>query len=58
MRKKNTEDKLYHSLNNYHKSIKLTIEAIPNKFFDTHLFNQHGTYITQVHRKETNTPMH
>ena len=25
-RKKNAQDKLYHSLNNYHKNIKLAIE--------------------------------
>ena len=51
-RKNNTEDKLYHSLSNYHKNIKLTIEVRPTKFLDTHLFNQTGTYITQVHRKK------
>ena len=57
-RKKNTEDELYHSLNNYHKNIKLTIEVSPNKFLDTHLFNQNGICIPQVHRKETKTPTH
>ena len=31
-RKKNTEDKLYHSINNYHKNIKLTIEVSATKF--------------------------
>ena len=36
-RKKNTEDKCYHSLNNYHKNIKLTIEVSPTTFLDTHL---------------------
>ena len=55
---KNTEDKLYHSLNNYHKNIKLTTEVSPTKFLDTHLYNQNGTYITHVHRKETKTPTH
>ena len=34
-RKKNTQDKLYHSLNNYHKNIKLTIEVSPTKFLGT-----------------------
>ena len=57
-RKKNIEDKLYHSLNNCHKDIKLTIEVSPTKFLDTHLFNQNGTYITQVHRKKPKTPTH
>ena len=57
-RKKNTEDELYHSLNNYHKNIKLTIEVSPTKFLDTHLYNQNGTYITQVHRKETKALTH
>ena len=56
--KKNIEEKLYHSLNNYHKNIKLTIEVSPTEFLDTHLFNQNGTYITQVHRKESKTPTH
>ena len=51
-RKKNTEDKLYYSLNNYHDKIELTVEVSPTKFSDTHLFNQNGTYITQVHGKE------
>ena len=32
-------DKLYHSLNNYHKNIKLTIEDSPTKFLGTHLYN-------------------
>ena len=45
-RKKNTEDKLYYSLNNYHDKIELTVEVSPTKFSDTHLFNQNGTYIT------------
>ena len=57
-RKKNTEDELYHSLNNYHKNIKLTIEVSPTKFLDTHLFNQNGTCIPQVHRKKAKTPTH
>ena len=56
--RKNTEDKLYHSLNNYHKNMKLTIEVSPTKFLDTHLFNQNGTYITQAHGKETKTSTH
>ena len=55
---KNTEDKLHHSLSNYHKNIKLTIEVSATKFLDTHLFNQHGTSISQVHRKETKTLTH
>ena len=54
-RKNNTEDKLYHSLDNYHKNIKLTIEVRPTTFLDTHLFNENGTYITQVQREETKT---
>ena len=57
-RRKKTQDKFYHSLNNYHKNIKLTVEVSANKFLDTHLFNQNGTYITQVHKKETKTPTH
>ena len=56
-RRKKTQDKFY-SLNNYHKNIKLTVEVSANKFLDTHLFNQNGTYITQVHKKETKTPTH
>ena len=55
-RRKKTQDKFYHSINNYHKNVKLTVEVSANKFFDTHLFNQNGTYITQVHKKETKTP--
>ena len=55
-RKKNTDDKSYHSINKYHKKIKIgQSEDSPTKFLDTHLFNQDGTYITQVHRKETKT---
>ena len=46
---KDTEDKLYHSLSNYHKNIKLTIEVSATKFLDT---------FSQVHRKETKTPTH
>ena len=57
-RRKKTQDKFYHSLNNYHKNIKLTVEVSANKFLDTHSFNQNGTYITQVHKKETKTPTH
>ena len=57
-RKKNTEVKLDHSLNNYLKNIKLTTEVSPTKLLDTHLFHQNGTYMTQVHRKETKTPKH
>ena len=59
-RKKNTEDKLYHSLNNYHKNIKLTIEVSATKFLDTHLFNQMETWnihhsSTQKRTQNTNT---
>ena len=57
-RKKNIEDKLYQSLNSYHKNIKLTIEVSPTKFLDTYLCNKNGVYITQVHRKETKIPTH
>ena len=35
-RKKNTEGKLCHSLNNYHKNIKLTIEVSATKFLSTY----------------------
>ena len=52
-KKKNAEDKLYRSLNNYHKDIKLTIEVSRTNFLDTHLFNQNGTCITQVHHAST-----
>ena len=38
--------------------MKLAIAASLTKFLETQLFNQNGTYITQVHRKETKTPIH
>ena len=50
-RKKNTEDELYHSLNNYHKNIKLTIEVSPTKFLDTQLHPPS----TQKRNQNTNT---
>ena len=53
---KRTQRINYISLNNYHKNVKLTMEVNPTKLLETHLFNQIGTYITQVNRKETETP--
>ena len=41
-------------LNNYHPSIKLTIEVNPSKFLDTKITNINGTYKLNAYRKKHN----
>ena len=52
-RKKGIHDALYERLNNYHPSIKLTIEINPNKFLDTEIIENEGAIETKVYRKTT-----
>ena len=42
-RKKNTPDKLFQFLNNYHQNIKLTCEISPKKFIDTKIIAINNT---------------
>ena len=55
-RQKNTVDKLYDGLNNYHPKVKLTIETNPLKFLDTKIIHNNGKIETRVHRKKTKLP--
>ena len=48
---------LYERLNNYHPNIKLTIEINPNKFLDTEIIDNEGTFETKVYRKTTKLPV-
>ena len=56
LRKKYVPDELFLKLNNYHRNIKLTIEIIPTKFFDTQLVNLNGKIKTKLYRKPTKLP--
>ena len=55
-RQKDTVDKLYDDLNNYHPEVKLTIEIKPLRFLDTEIIRNNGMIETQVHRKKTKLP--
>ena len=50
---KNTADKLYDGLNNYHPEVKLIIEANPLRFLDTEIIHNNGLIETRIHRKKT-----
>ena len=50
---KNTADKLYDGLNNYHPEVKLIIEANPLRFLDTEIIHNNGLIETRVHRRKT-----
>ena len=47
-RMKNTPDKLFQFLNNYHQKIKLICEIIPEKFLDTKIIANNNTLKTAV----------
>ena len=49
-RQKNTCDVLYGAISNYHPTIKLTIETIPQRFLDTEITHINGAIETRVHR--------
>ena len=55
-RQKNTVDKLYDGLNNYHPKVKLTIETNPLRYLDTEIIHNNGMIETRVHRKKTKLP--
>ena len=55
--KKNVPDELLFKLNDYHRSIKLTIEISPTKFLDTQLVNLNGKIETKVYRKLDELPV-
>ena len=55
-RQKNTVDKLYDGLNNYHPKVKLTIETNPLTFLDTEIIHNNGIIEKRVHRKKTKLP--
>ena len=54
--KKNTVEKLYDGLNNYHPKVKLTIETNPLRFLDKEIIHNDGMVETRVHRKKTKLP--
>ena len=56
-RQKNTVDKLYDGLNNYHPKVKLTSETNPLIFLDTEIIHNNGMIETWVHRKKTKLPI-
>ena len=55
-RHKNTVDKLYDGLNNYHPKVKLTIETNLPRFVDTEIIHNNGVIETRVYRKKTKLP--
>lgn len=55
---KNQPDTLFEFLNNYHPSIKLTIEVNPQKFLDTKIVLKNNSCQTEVFRKETKLTPH
>ena len=56
-KKKADSDTLLPKLNAYHKNIKFTVERNLNKFLDTELHLQDGSYNTSVNRNKK-LPMH
>ena len=56
-RQKNSVDKLYDGLNNYHPKVKLTSETNPFIFLDTEIIHNNGMIETWVHRKKTKLPI-
>ena len=52
-RQKNTVNKLYDGLNNYHPKVKLTIETNPLRFLDKEIIHNGGMIKARVHRKKT-----
>ena len=53
---KNTVDKLYDGLNNYHPKVKITIETNPLRFLDTEIIHNNGMIETRVHMKKAKLP--
>ena len=53
---KNTIDKLYDGLNNYHSKIKLTIETNLLRFLDAEIIHINSILETWVHTKKTKLP--
>ena len=53
---KNTVDKLYDGLNNYHLKVRLTIETNPLRFLDTEIIHNNSMIEARVHRKKTKLP--
>ena len=51
--RKNTVDKLYDGLNNYHPKVKLTIETNPLRFLNKEMIHNNNMIKTQVQRKKT-----
>lgn len=49
---------MFHSLNNYHRNIRFTIEIQPTKFLDTDITLTNGQATTSVHRKQNKHPTH
>ena len=55
-RQKNTVDKLYYGLKNYHFIINLTIETSPSRFLVAEIISNNGMIETQVYRKKIKLP--
>ena len=53
---KNTIDKLYDGLNNYHSKIKLTIETTLLRFLDAEIIHINSILETWVHTKKIKLP--
>ena len=55
-RKKNSVDKLYDGLNNYHPKVKLTVETNPLRFLDAEIIHNNVMIETRVHRRKIKLP--
>ena len=53
---KNTVNKLYDGLNNYHTKEKLTIETNTLRFLDTEIIHNNDMIETRVHREKNKLP--
>ena len=53
---KNSVDKLYDGLNNYHSKVKFTVKTNPLRFLDAEIIHNNGMIETRVHRKKTKLP--
>ena len=54
---KNYIDQSWNSLNDYHRNIKLTIEANPREFLETQIITKDGKIKTDIYRKSTKLPV-
>ena len=57
-KEKNEADEFYNAVNSYHEKLKLILQMVPIKFYDTDIIGSNSKFTTQVYNKMKKLPVY